>query len=148
VAHLEFKGGKAIICFVVAGKLAGIICHDVETSRQRALGLDLVELRAAGALTVCQLLTTMVSIKCKKQKNDMKNTLLLIFVLSLISCSNKQYILKKYLSGNNCKLWKPQHWDEFHFECFDSNGKQAIYKLENGKLSHVAYIDDIVYDWD
>jgi len=78
----------------------------------------------------------------------MKNNLFLIFLFSLISCSNEQHTLTKYLTGNSCKLWKPQHWDEFHFECFDTNGKRAIYKLENGKLSHVTYIDDIVYDWD
>ena len=33
-------------------QLAGIIGHDVETSRQRALGLGLVELRAGGEQSI------------------------------------------------------------------------------------------------
>jgi hypothetical protein len=31
----------------LSAKPTGIVCHDVETSRQRALGLGLAELRAS-----------------------------------------------------------------------------------------------------
>jgi hypothetical protein len=71
-----------------------------------------------------------------------------MFSLCLLQCSSVRTQLTEYLASDGCKLWRPEHWDEYHFECFDTNGNRAIYKLENGKLYHVPYIDDIVYDWE
>ena len=45
---INYEGGGTKICTLVSAKPTGIICHDVETSRQRALGLGLGSFALAG----------------------------------------------------------------------------------------------------
>jgi hypothetical protein len=70
---------------------------------------------------------------------------IIISIVFLTSCSAEP---NRYnLTGNECKIWRPDKWDSLHYKCFDKNGNGAMYKLQNGKLIHVPYIDDLVYDF-